>query len=107
MRTPFYRALLVSGCVLSLATFSACADDAADDADADVITEEEVIMEPAEELDSLGGVIEDAAAEAAEAAGDAADAAQDAAADAAEAAGAAADAAGDAVGDAEDDGAGE
>ena|SRR5687767_10861377 len=101
MNTPFFRALFVSGIALSLFAFTGCEPEATEEVEADG-TETEIEMEPAEELDSLGNVIEDAADEAAAAAGAAADVVEETAEDAADAV----EDAGDVVGDPEDDGAG-
>jgi hypothetical protein len=106
MHTPFYRALLVSGIALSFLAFTGCEPEATDEVETDG-TETEIEMEPAEELDSLGNVIEDAASEAAAAVDAAADAAAETAEEATEAAGDAVEDAGDVVGDPEDDGAGQ
>lgn len=55
MSRPFYRSLLLAGCTLSLLTFSACADDAADEADEAV--EDDVIMEETDEMLPEEGVL--------------------------------------------------
>ena len=90
MHTPFFRALLVTGVALSFFAFTGCEPDTAAEEEVDETVETEVeMMEPADELDSLGNVIEEAADDAAAAAGEAADVVEDAASDAADAADAA------------------
>ncbi len=95
MNTPFFRALLIAGFALAFLAFTGCESETAVEETDETVIETEVEMEPADELDSLGNVIEEAAGDAAAAAGEAADVVEEAAGDAA-------DAAGDAVDDATD-----